>query len=190
VASEGDEVEASGGADARTLALSDGVFAIALTLLVLSLHSPADLDHPTASQLWDALWDQSGAFAAWLLSFYVIGVNWLRHRRVFRHVAEPDDPTVRLNLVYLAAVSFLPFPTDVIASYGSEWPAVALYSGSIAFSSTLLGLITARNKVPGHSRVWWLVPVIMLATIPLSLLIGSAALFLLFLMRIIPDERG
>jgi uncharacterized membrane protein len=187
VSTEGDEAAAE---DPRTLALSDGVFAIALTLLVLSLHTP-ELDHdPTSSEVGHALWEQHGAFLAWLLSFYVIGVNWLRHRDAFRHVRDPDQPTARLNLLYLAAIAFLPFPTDVIAHYGSEWPAVALYSCTIALSSTLLGLIAARNKIPGHARLWWLVPVIMLATIPLSLLIGSAALTLLFLMRLVPSREG
>jgi uncharacterized membrane protein len=186
VASEGDE-EGTGADDPRTLALSDGVFAIALTLLVLSLKTP-DFDHaqPTASQVGHALLDQHDAFLAWLLSFVVIAMNWLRHRRMFNEIDEVDETTARLNLAYLAAVSFLPFPTDVIARYGSEWPSVVLYSGTIAVLSTLLGLMSKHGRLPGHSRFWWLIPVIMLATIPLSLVVGSSALFLLFLMRLIP----
>jgi uncharacterized membrane protein len=185
VASEGDE-QGTVADDPRTLALSDGVFAIALTLLVLSLHTPDLGDHPTASEVGNALWAQHEAFYAWLLSFVVIALNWLRHRRLFNQIEEVDETTARLNLAYLATVSFLPFPTDVIARYGSEWPAVALYSGTIALVSTLLGLMSEHADLPGHSRFWWLVPVIMLATIPLSLVIGTYALLLLLLMRLIP----
>ncbi len=181
MAREGDE---AGEADPRTLALSDGVFAIALTLLVLALHTPEN-----ASDLGKELVNQYAEFFAWLLSFIVIALNWLRHRTVFAAIGEVDGVTARLNLAYLAGISFLPFPTDLIARYADEWQSVALYAGTLALVSTLLGVIAVRAKVP-QSRYWWLVPVIILTAIPLSFAVGSKALFVLLLMRLVPRTKA
>ena len=186
MAAEGDE-DGTATEDPRTLALSDGLFAIALTLLVLSLHAPVfKTDDPTPRQVANALWDQHEALFAWLLSFYVIATNWLRHRELLAKITTVDGTITRLNLFYLAGISFLPFPTDVIAHYGSEWPSVALYATSLAITSVLLGLMAAHGDMPGHPRLWWLIPLIMLATIPLSLVFGTYALLLLLLMRLVP----
>jgi uncharacterized membrane protein len=96
----------------RVLALSDGVFAIAMTLLALDLRIPdvsnKDLPH--------ALADNAGAYLAFLLSFFVISRYWLNHHRMFRHIVRVDGGMMRINLLLLLVVAALPFPTAVLST--------------------------------------------------------------------------
>ncbi len=92
----------------RIEAFSDGVFAIAITLLVLTIPNPTDYRH-----LGSALTDQWPAYAAYLVSFAVIGIMWLNHHTVFGHFERVDRNLVYLNLALLATVVFVPYPTGV-----------------------------------------------------------------------------
>jgi TMEM175 potassium channel family protein len=83
------------GADPRTLALSDGVFAIAMTLLVLSIGMPRPGEH---EHFGSALWHHNGELFSWLLSFAVLGAAWMRHRRLMSSVHDVDRTLTRLNL--------------------------------------------------------------------------------------------
>jgi uncharacterized membrane protein len=91
----------------RIEAFSDGVFAIAITLLVLTI------PQPHFRHLADSLVDQWPAYAAYLVSFAVIGIMWLNHHTVFGHFERIDRNLVYLNLVLLATVVFVPYPTGV-----------------------------------------------------------------------------
>jgi uncharacterized membrane protein len=93
---------------ARLEAFSDGVFAIAITLLVLTIPTPADFRH-----LGHALADQWPAFAAYLVSFAVIGIMWLNHHTVLGHFEHVDRNLVYLNLALLATIAFVPYPTGL-----------------------------------------------------------------------------
>jgi uncharacterized membrane protein len=92
----------------RLEAFSDGVFAIAITLLVLTIPLPHHYRH-----LGDTLVDQWPAYAAYLVSFAVIGIMWLNHHTVFGHFDHVDRNLVYLNLALLATVVFVPYPTGV-----------------------------------------------------------------------------
>jgi uncharacterized membrane protein len=92
----------------RLEAFSDGVFAIAITLLVLTIPTPRDFQH-----LGRALTDQWPAYAAYLVSFAVIGIMWLNHHTVFGHFEHVDRNLVYLNLALLATIVFVPYPTGV-----------------------------------------------------------------------------
>jgi uncharacterized membrane protein len=92
----------------RIEAFSDGVFAIAITLLVLTIPPPDDYRH-----LGDALWNQWPAYAAYVVSFAVIGIMWLNHHTVFDHFERVDRNLVYLNLALLATVVLIPYPTQV-----------------------------------------------------------------------------
>ena len=89
-------------------AFSDGVFAIAITLLVLTIPQPHDYRH-----LGDALTDQWPAYAAYMVSFAVIGIMWLNHHTIFGHFERVDRKLAYLNLALLATVVFVPYPTGV-----------------------------------------------------------------------------
>jgi uncharacterized membrane protein len=92
----------------RLEAFSDGVFAIAITLLVLTIPQPRDFRH-----LGDALTDQWPAYAAYMVSFAVIGIMWLNHHTIFGHFERVDRRLVYLNLALLATIVFVPYPTGV-----------------------------------------------------------------------------
>ncbi len=92
----------------RIEAFSDGVFAIAITLLVLTIPPPDDYQH-----LGSTLWNQWPAYAAYVVSFAVIGIMWVNHHTVFDHFERIDRNVVYLNLVLLATVVLIPYPTQV-----------------------------------------------------------------------------
>jgi uncharacterized membrane protein len=92
----------------RMEAFSDGVFAIAITLLVLTIPQPDNFRH-----LGDSLTDQWPAYAAYMVSFAVIGIMWLNHHTIFGHFERVDRNLVYLNLALLATIVFVPYPTGV-----------------------------------------------------------------------------
>src|SRR5437660_1262799 len=91
----------------RVLALSDGVFAIASTLLALDLRVPTGLD---STQLRAALVELVPSVQAFAISFLVIGLLWLGHRRQFARLRRITGSVVALNVVLLGFVAVLPFP--------------------------------------------------------------------------------
>jgi uncharacterized membrane protein len=93
---------------ARLEAFSDGVFAIAITLLVLTIPTPSDYRH-----LSDALLDHWPAYATYVVSFAVIGIMWVNHHTIVGHFAGLDRNAVYLNLALLATIVFVPYPTGV-----------------------------------------------------------------------------
>jgi uncharacterized membrane protein len=114
----------------RLEAFSDGVFAIAITLLVIELHAP---ELKPGETLAHGLWTQWPSYVAYLVSFLTIGVIWLNHHRVFTQVVRVDGPLLVLNLNLLLWTALIPFPTSVVADFlgqGGEQAktAVAVYS--------------------------------------------------------------
>jgi uncharacterized membrane protein len=93
----------------RIEAFSDGVFAIAITLLVLTIAQPTNY-HKLAHQL-GARWP---SLAAYVVSFVVIGIMWLNHHSIFGHLARVDRNLVYLNLLLLLTVVFIPYPTGIL----------------------------------------------------------------------------
>ena len=95
----------------RTEAFSDGVFAIAITLLVLDINVPeSDFD-----DLWQGIAHQWPSYLGYVTSFATIGGLWLAHHGIFRRIQYADARVTRLNLLLLMVVSFLPFPTRLMA---------------------------------------------------------------------------
>jgi uncharacterized membrane protein len=124
---------------ARTVALSDGVFAIALTLLVLNITVP-NLTSSEHSELGHRLLDHRDEFISYAISFAVISLLWIRHHVQFRGVARIDTRLTVLNLAYLAFVAFVPYPTRLIGLYGDEPASVVLYAATIGIIASLAAL--------------------------------------------------
>ena len=122
------------GGEGRLTALSDGVFAIAITLLVLDIQLPVLSPEPSGQEFAEALWAIGSSFTGYVLSFAVIGYYWTVHRRLFKVIKSIDTTLVVLNLVMLAVISFIPFPTSVLAEYAPSGPAVAFYAGVLALA--------------------------------------------------------
>ena len=143
---------------ARLEAFSDGVLAIAITLLVLDLHVPVARN----GGLWHALVTQWPAYASYVVSFLIIGIIWVNHHAVFQQIARTDRTLLFLNVLFLMTVAFIPFPTAVLARYlrhsgSNEHVAAAVYSGAmmlmgITFGSLWLYASRRRRLVrPGLS---------------------------------------
>jgi uncharacterized membrane protein len=113
----------------RIVAFSDGVFAIAITLLTLSLHIPEDLHGESVAH---ALWSQNGDLLAYALSFAVIGRLWLVHHRFFGEVTHFDGNLMALNLTYLGFVVLIPFSSEVLGDHGDTAAGVILYAANLA----------------------------------------------------------
>ncbi len=115
----------------RIVAFSDGVFAIAITLLVLALEVPSGVD------ISEALSDRGEEFFAYFLSFAVIGRLWISHHRFFAALSRFDTPLVAINLVYLAFLALLPFTSEALGNYGGESDGVALYAANLTIISVV-----------------------------------------------------
>ena len=117
----------------RILALSDGVFAIAITLLILDIAVPATTSDAGLSKALLGLWPR---YLAYILSFVVIARFWMAHRLAFRLIARDDAVLVWLNLLLLLFVAFLPFPTAVVGAHAGSPAAAVLYASSVCLTST------------------------------------------------------
>lgn len=113
----------------RLLTLADGVFAIAITLLVLDLYVPRDLDADRYQEALQQLLPDLGAYA---LSVAVLGSFWRDHRRIFRDVREVDGHVIILSLTGLGVAALVPFPTRLLAEYGDVPVSVAVYAAAVA----------------------------------------------------------
>ena len=122
---------------------SDGVFAIAITLLVLEL----PFDKVEQGQLAHELGKQWGSFVAYGISFLGIGLAWMHHNAVFEQIVEFDRPLMLLNLLALMTVAFLPFPTSLVGEYVREpddaTTAMLAYSGTWTVTSLAMASIWA-----------------------------------------------
>ncbi len=127
---------------ARFEAFSDGVFAFAITLLVLSIILP-DFKNPppTEAQLTQALLHLWPNLLAYALSFAVIGLMWQNHHAVFRLVGSIDRTTVFLNLMLLGVTAFIPFATSTLGSYPSMRPSTFLYGLTLTTSASIYNLL-------------------------------------------------
>ena len=92
----------------RVEAFSDGVFAIAITLLVLTIAQPTNYD-----MLRHQLWERWPALSAYVVTFMVIGIEWVNHHTVFTNLQKIDRTFFYLNLLLLMTIVFLPYPTEI-----------------------------------------------------------------------------
>ncbi len=121
---DGNEIEFS-----RIVAFSDGVFAIAITLLVLNLSVDTNL---SADELAAEIWDQRENFLAYAISFAVIGRFWLVHHRFFGQVTAFDGRLIGLNMLYLSFIVLIPFSSQVLGEYGGQTTSVVVYAVNLS----------------------------------------------------------
>ncbi|TMK71539.1 MAG: DUF1211 domain-containing protein [Actinobacteria bacterium] len=174
----------------RVEAFSDGVFAIAITLLILTISVPSHGEHLGHELL--RLWP---SYVAYAVSFLTIGIMWVNHHAIFRHFARVDRPLLLLNILLLMLIAFVPFPTRVAAEFArsdSDRRAAALLYGAtltitaICFfavwiygSTRLLRPDTDMREVSGITRSY-LPGTPMYATATLVAFVSSKASLILF----------
>jgi uncharacterized membrane protein len=173
------------------MSFSDGVFAIAMTLLVVQLAVPvisedlpeAEIGHRLASELAA----QRPAYFSFGLSFAVIAAYWVAHHRRFMELHRHDSGLVWLNLLLLLCIVFIPFPSAVLGRYGDQAVAAVFYAATLAATGVVSVVITVyvdrrglarpgAEAVPGLRMVRsTIAPVAFLASIPLALVSPNAA---------------
>jgi TMEM175 potassium channel family protein len=119
---------------ARVVAFTDGVFAIAITLLVLGLDVPSH-----AGDLTEALFDQRQSLFAYALSFAVLGKLWVSHHSFFGGLHSFDRTLIVLNLAYLAWIALVPFTSELLGNYVDKAPSVIVYAASVVGVTVTFG---------------------------------------------------
>ncbi|MFC5638883.1 TMEM175 family protein [Streptomyces bullii] len=172
----------------RMLALSDGVFAIAITLLVLDLSVPRGLDTTEYHRALRELLPDLGAYA---LSVVVLATFWRGHRRIFRDVRQVDGQVISLTVLGLGIAALLPFPTRLVSDYGGEPASVAIYAAAVAALGAshlaLVSVLATRPWLRGDTapKEGFLLygldlaatVAVFVVSVPLALLIGPAAMW-------------
>ncbi len=140
----------------RTEAFSDGIFAIAATLLVLELKVP----QVEPGGLADALLESWPSYATYVVSFLTIGIIWVNHQAVLDRIREVNRPLLFMNLMFLMAVAAIPFPTALLGDYlqagHDERLAAAVYGGTMSLMGVTFGAIWAYAVLSDdllHARV-------------------------------------
>ena len=124
----------------RIVGFSDGIFGIAMTLLVAGIAVP----EVARQDLGRALADNAGDIFSFGRSFAVIGFLWARAPRLFRLLTHMDDRLMRINLAHLGLIAFMPFPTALLGRYDGDLVAVAVYAVVLAIAG-VTGAVMFRH---------------------------------------------
>jgi uncharacterized membrane protein len=179
----------------RTVAFSDGVFAIAITLLVLSLDVPK-LGH--GEKLDHALSNLGDNFTSYFIGFAVIGLFWVGHHYFFDSLRGFDGRLLWLNLLYLSFIGLLPFTTALLGDYGNDPTALTAYAinvGLAGLADTLMVAVALRahllepaQQTRGRELIArnLLPPTVFFASIPLAYVDTTLAKYFWLLLAIVP----
>lgn len=154
---------------ARLDALTDGIFAFAMTLLVLNLEFPDDLEITSASQMLDAFGDHADDLLLYVITFFVLGRRWFGQARIRPEPEEASDRYARWVLIHLFFITLMPFSTQIVGRYEFP-PSIWLYAANITLGAlaairlTYLAEVESGRSDPDNGRL------------ELTLLIASAVL--------------
>jgi uncharacterized membrane protein len=182
----------------RLAAITDGVYAIVLTLLVLDLKVPEIPGSANNMELAADLIDQIPNFIAYFISFFVVAIFWMNHHRLFGSLKQCDEKTLLFNLSHILFVTLTPYTTSLIGHYEYDQIAVILFSANIGLAS--LSLILLYQYVAGQTDwhesegamqwvplKWWVIyfgPLLAIVSIGASFVSVHLALFLLLLLPV------
>lgn len=134
----------------RLAALSDGIFAVAMTLLVLDLHVPVAAAIHSEHDLWRALAALAPRLAMYLMSFLTLGIFWVGQQTQLNHLARSDRDLTWIHIAFLFAVTITPFSTMLLAEYPHYRAALLAYW----FNILLLGVVLMAVGGARSGRVW------------------------------------
>jgi uncharacterized membrane protein len=170
----------------RVEAFSDGVFAIAITLLILEIRIPPGVQ---PGQLGNALLKLWPSYLAFLTSFATIGIMWVNHHRLFTLIKSIDDGLIGLNILLLLGITWIPFPTTLLAQHllgQDQYVAAGVYSGSFFLTAIVFNVLwryaSAKHLVVDHvnvasiSRQYLLGPIFYLTALFIGLVNATACL--------------
>jgi uncharacterized membrane protein len=140
----------------RIVAFTDGVMAVAITLLVLNIDVP-DLPSGREGELTDELVDLLPSLGAYALAFALIGRYWTIHHRLFENLKAFDGALMTLNLVFLALIALVPFSAALIDSYSDEPIAAAVFGATLGFAAlvhwAMVRHVLNKQFVREHERL-------------------------------------
>ncbi len=162
----------------RVLAFSDGVFAIAITLLVLAFRVPTLHGADVNRRLFHALLHQGGLLIGFAVSFFVIARLWIVHHRLSLLLRHIDARFISLNMVFLAMVVIVPFPAEIVGLYGGTTTGVVFYASTMVVVLTMSGVVSDyafryhlvdERVSPDARRVLWIRVLFAVAVFALSI---------------------
>ena len=125
----------------RLEALSDGVFAVAMTLLIVDIRVPSLVPHPSFATLAVAVLRLWPHFASYAVSFLVVGLYWVSHHLIFDQVRRSDRGLMWLNMIFLLFVVVIPFSTALLGRYHDNRFAIIFYAANLIFVGLSLQLV-------------------------------------------------
>jgi len=173
----------------RIIFFSDAIIAIAMTLMALEIQVP---DTVAVEQLRQGLLDMLPTLQNYMLSFLVVAIYWVEHHRMFKYVRRYDGGLVWLNLLFLALIVLVPFPTDLVDRFGDrDSLVVVIYAVCLALTGLALVVIwryvTHRHRLVDADldpalikMVSWtrlVAPAVFLLSVPIALLNPVAAMY-------------
>ena len=183
----------------RLEAFSDGVFAVAITLLVLDIKIPTDpVKNP--SDLWSNLGNQWQTYSAFIVSFFFVGITWINHHRLFTHIKRTNTGLMLLNLLLLFFIVLTPVPTALLAEHLTDPlnpnPAAIVYSGTFflmaccfnflwryaSYHNRLLSKNADQHAVAAISRQFLFGPVCYLIALGLAFINTPASIIFQFIL--------
>jgi uncharacterized membrane protein len=128
----------------RVANFADAVYAIALTLIVVGIEVPPLADESSGTELLEHLGDLLPSIITFFVVFFVVGNYWMAHHRFMSWLNEVDERQMRIQLVYLAVIAFLPFPAALLGSLDDNPVALTLFALAMASASGLECLATTH----------------------------------------------
>jgi uncharacterized membrane protein len=126
---------------ARIEAFSDGVFGVAITLLVLDIHIPTFAHEPSNAEMWSALGDIGSKLLIFAISFVTIGFFWIGHHLIFWSIERSNRILMWVNLLFLFPIVCLPAATALVGEYPKNGTAATVYVAIVMLSALLLDLV-------------------------------------------------
>lgn len=140
----------------RVVAFTDGVMAVAITLLVLNIEVP-DLPRTGEGRLGEELVDLLPSLLAYAVSFALVGRFWIVHHGLFEDLRTFDGTLMVLNLVFLALIALVPFASQLFDTYNEEPVAAAVFGGTLGLAALVNAAMVShivRRRLTGAERRW------------------------------------
>ncbi len=133
----------------RLLSISDGLFSVGMTLLVVSISVPEVAGRGLEMELSQRLWSLFPRFEIFFISFFVVCFYWLSHHELFHLVEGNNDCLIWLNLFFLMCITLLPFSAGLVGEYSDLKVAVDFYSATMVLTSLALVFLWAYASKAG-----------------------------------------
>jgi uncharacterized membrane protein len=165
----------------RIAALVDGIFAVAMTLLVLDLKLPEGLKMSSDAEVWRQLLELTGRFSTYTLSFIVLGTFWIGHHSLFHFVRKVNRGLLWLNLLFLLFITLLPFSTNLLSGHTNLQIPIVVYGINLLLISSVsllqLGYL-AHHAELSHDQLTpsWIANIRRRTSIPVVIVVASIAI--------------